>query len=376
MPLRTGTVVALGRAALIAAVATTLAAGASAQNVRIVQRETVRNDSIMERILVADPAEVRRMVERWREREGQLLKELRSGVVSDASTRRRLDEELSALTRDGFSMISAIESRCRDESLPRPSGYLGVVIDQQLSLTGGGVRNGENRLTSVEPGSPAQAAGLRPGDRLLAIGGRDARVDLPDLDDLLVPGKSVSVRVERSGATRDFALTVARRPEGFGESCGEFQQLLQPLRAAGSGRLFIESRGGADPRALQGERAGVNARPLGEPEAFRFYVFGSGTGGETSGGYFAGAEFRALDDGWRDVLGVQQGVIVNDVASGSAAALAGLRSGDVITAVDRKPVTSPVTLVQLLGMSDLREVTLAVVRGKEKKTLVLRLGSR
>lgn len=71
-----------------------------------------------------------------------------------------------------------------------------------------------------------------------------------------------------------------------------------------------------------------------------------------------------------------QGVIVNAGASGSMAAQSGLRGGDVITAVDRSPVTSPVALVQLLGMSERHEATLSVVRGKEKKTLVIRWGTR
>ena len=371
MPMRTGTV-----AALVAAFATTLAASASAQNVRMVQRETVRNDSIAERILVADPANVRRMVEQWREREGQLLKELRSGMASDPATRRRLDEELSTLTRDGFSMISAIESRCRLEAGPRPSGYLGVILDQQVAVSGGAMLAAENRLTSVEPGSPAEAAGLKPGDRLLAIGGRDARGQLPDLGELLIPGRSVTVRVERDGRPRDFEVTIARRPEGFGESCVEFQQLLQPMRTAAPGRLFLESAPGAGSSRIVVGRASIAPRPTVEPEEFHFYSFRPGSNSEISAGYFAGAEFRALDDGWREVLGVTQGVIVNAVASGSLAASSGLRSGDVITAVDRSPVTSPVTLVQLLGMNEQREASLSIVRGKEKRTLVFRWGAR
>ena len=364
---RAGTGIALARTAVVAVLAMTFATRASAQNVRIVQRETLRNDSIVERILIADPADVRRMVERWREREGQLLKELRSGMASDASTRRRLDEDLSMLTRDGFSMISAIESRCREEAGPRPSGYLGVILNQQIAVSGGTMRAEANRLTSIEPGSPAQAAGLKPGDRLLAIGGRDASTSLPDLGELLIPGRSITVRVERDGAPRDFVVTVARRPQGFGESCVEFQQLLQPLRSAAPGAALSR---------ITVERGSSAPRPAVEAEEFRFYSFRPGSNDEISAGYFAGAEFRALDDGWREVLGVTQGVIVNAVASGSLAASSGLRSGDVITAVDRSPVTSPLTLVQLLGMNERREASLAIVRGKENRTLVFRWGAR
>lgn len=363
------------RVTLVALALVTAASGAARaqQQVRVIQREVpAGRDSLVERILVAKAADVQRMVAEWRAREDTLMQALRRTGERDAATRQRLNQELMSLTRDGFAMMSAIESRCRDESMPRPDGYLGVNIQQQFTVTGNDMRAEENRLTSVEPGSPAQAAGLKPGDRLLEIGGRDARTRLPDLGALLVPGRTIIIRVERDGTSRDFPVAVGRRPEGFGDSCGDFERMLLPLRQAVPGRMFVESSPG-DRRVIVESRSGE--RPLIRSGADSPFIFFRSGGDQMAPGFFAGAEFRALDDGWRDALGVKEGVLVNEVASGSSAAQAGLRSGDVVTAVDDAPVTAPNMLVQMLAMREKGEAKLSVVRAKAKKTVTMRWGA-
>ena len=98
----------------------------------------------------------------------------------------------------------------------------------------------------------------------------------------------------------------------------------------------------------------------------------------TSGGaisYFGGAQFRALDDDWRGVLGLKDGtvgVFVNEVAPGSAAAQSGLRVGDVITHVNDAAATSPFVVVRLLGVSTDARASLRVLRAREPRMLTLR----
>lgn len=349
-----------------------------AQTVRIVERTGARADSVIDRLLVADVQEVKRVVAAWREREGQLVRELRTSGATDARTRQRLEEQLALHTRDGFALLSAIQARCIDERVPRPVGYLGVNLTIEYVVENERPRSMGTVVTSVEPGSPAERAGVLRNDKVISIAGLDMRERVPDLAEQLVPGRNVVVRLERQGAPRELTMTVARRPEGFGESCGEFERALVPMRFPGPGRIVVEEPGTGSRRVLVETREKASRRD-GAPEQgeeMRFFIFGPGAENKTAVAFFAGAEFRTLDADWGEVLGVRQGVIVNEVATGSSAAQAGLKNGDVITALGRSPVASPVTLVQMLGSMEGTEATLSVVRGRERKTVTLRWGPR
>jgi len=68
-------------------------------------------------------------------------------------------------------------------------------------------------LLSVEPGSPAERAGLLLGDTIVTLDGQPIR----DIDDLMAVlsgdrvGSSVPVRVLRGGEVRDLAVTIGDR---------------------------------------------------------------------------------------------------------------------------------------------------------------------
>lgn len=66
----------------------------------------------------------------------------------------------------------------------------------------------------VFPGSPASEAGARPGDRIVAIGGRPARDNFEALDAALdlETGREATVTVERDGRSLDLKMTPAPRP--------------------------------------------------------------------------------------------------------------------------------------------------------------------
>jgi aminopeptidase N len=82
----------------------------------------------------------------------------------------------------------------------------GIVPD--MADQGEGVRVG-----SVQPGSPAEAAGIRPGDRLLALGGvRTANLRaLADALRPLQPGQTVEVEFARDAATMHGSLRLGER---------------------------------------------------------------------------------------------------------------------------------------------------------------------
>ena len=373
---------ALVLALVLAAGLAAAAAGAAAQQVNVTQRVTVKPDSAVTRVFTSDAPVVQATVRAWREREQQLVTRLREADAADFPTRRRLEEELNEHLRQGFAMMSAVEARCLDGGAAMPAGYIGVRITSVGELVGGRIQDAASYIESVEPGSPAERAGLRAGDKVVQIGPITAlepeRLGA-QLAPLLVPGRAVTLRIEREAGPRDVPVTVGRRPESLGPSCEELKRSLLPMRIAQPipGRMIV--RDTPDGRSVTIEsspRLPADPGDLG-PTEMRILVFeGTEAGGER--GFFGGAEFRALDADWRELLGVRDGVLVNAVATGSLAATSGLKSGDVITAVDRTAVRAPGDVIRVLANTRNAEATLAVTRGRDRKqlTLTMKLGPR
>jgi len=70
-----------------------------------------------------------------------------------------------------------------------------------------------------------------------------------------------------------------------------------------------------------------------------------------------------------EYFGVKSGVLVASVTADSPAARAGLKAGDVITAVDGTSVSSPAELVSALPSGDAaREITVTFVRDKQQRS--------
>ncbi|HET8771161.1 MAG TPA: PDZ domain-containing protein [Gemmatimonadaceae bacterium] len=339
---------------------------AAAQSVNIVRRDSMGNaDSISMRLTrTADLEELMLMATRLREREAQLVNALRLVPPGGSEAERRLFNELGDVARQQFALISLADARCHGQSGPQPEGYIGVNLTSKVDSVSGTVQH--TIIESVEPGSPAQRAGLTSGDTLYSIGGRDVRRRLPDATGLLRPGNRVAVRIGRAQGPREVIVTVAPRPKTFTKACGEFERFLTPLRVT----AWRSTRDGA----LTTEPAGSQALQ----HEVRFDLFGPDHIAATANPFFAGAQFRELDADWRRVLGVpdgQDGVLVNMVSSGSAAAQSGLRNGDVVTAVGDTPAHSPLALVQMLSLAERAgrpEAVLRVLRAKEPKTVTLR----
>ena len=90
---------------------------------------------------------------------------------------------------------------------------------------------------TVQAGSAAAAAGIRPGDRIVSIDGREMEVfmDIP-MTVAHRPGEEMTVRVERDGAQRDFQVTprLVKEKDQFGK---EFERGLIGVAA---GRVVFE----------------------------------------------------------------------------------------------------------------------------------------
>jgi serine protease Do len=66
-------------------------------------------------------------------------------------------------------------------------------------------------VSSVEPGGPAEKAGVQPGDIILKFGGQsvEAATDLPRMVGDTKPGTRTTITVWRKGQTRELSITVA-----------------------------------------------------------------------------------------------------------------------------------------------------------------------
>ena len=199
-----------------------------------------------------------------------------------------------------------------------PKVTLGIVADPApKDADQGGVV-----VREVGPDSPAAKAGLKTGDVIVKVGDKDVK-DFDDLVNTLAqhkPGDKLSVQVRREGKETNLTVTLGERragraPEGGGAARGRATPFL-----------------------------GVQTQPL-TPEA-------------------------------RDRLGVaaDEGVVITDVVANTPAAQAGLRRGDVITAVEGTPVKDLNGLVdQLAGRKPGDVVTLTILRDGQPRPVSVTL---
>jgi membrane-associated protease RseP (regulator of RpoE activity) len=371
--------------------------------------KVVADSSYVSRSLLANEAELLRVVNEIRAREASLLRELESIPKDNEARRRPILMQLQNLNREAFTVMSVVEGRCIARRSNEPEGYMGVSISTSVEATANRVIVRQSNIESVELGSPADRAGLMAGDRILSVGGRDTRNEWPDLADVLEPGRRIIVKVEREGQEVDLPLVVGvRERQTRIVSCPQFERAMSPLRMGAVARTWVvdttDAQGNrvmfvapAPPSPTSGPMTPMPSRspsappapvpatgvvattpptatagptPPAPPMAFTF-----STGGASRIAFFGGAQFRVLDDDWRAVLGVAGntvGVLVDEVAPGSAAAQSGLRVGDVITHVNGTEATSPFVAARLMGVSENATATLRVIRARERRTVTLR----
>lgn len=229
--------------------------------------------------------------------------------------------------------------------------YLGVELDElsvgkakELGILGtkGAV------VVHVLPGSPAEAAGLRTDDVVLSVDGKavasrdELRAAIADKK----PGDAVTLEITRAGKQQKVSATLAGHLGGGG------------IYAAPGGLRAMPFKFGAP----------------GGPEGFGGF---DGDGPFTMtfpAGPRLGVSVLPMTDDLRDYFGVEhgKGVLVSAVTKLSPAAVAGIRAGDVILAVDGETVTRAGDVARALAGKSAdgsRTIQVDLVRERSRQTV-------
>jgi regulator of sigma E protease len=236
-------------------------------------------------------------------------------------------------------------------------------------------------IGTVEPGSPAAAAGLAVGDRVLAVDGAPTRF-WDDVEDAVrAKGEGdVALEIERAGERRSLHARAERR-----QSLDDFGGVTQ-VGSLGLGhprlRALLGVPGHESPAAAAGLRSGdhvieVGGAPVEDWVGFAAAYAGAGAQGSVALRVERGeqeplevVEVPVPATGSVAALGVvPANVLIARVEVDSPAHRAGLAPGDLILAVDGAPVGSFAAFAEIVRTSKGRELEITYARKGETTSL-------
>jgi len=240
----------------------------------------------------------------------------------------------------GLTSGSAEATKHEKSEAKSGSAWLGVYmqdIDKELAEAFDLETEDGVLVDDVIDDSPADEAGIRRGDVITGIGESEVNKpqDLKDAVRALEPGDEVTIHVFRDGEKKGFSVEL------------------------GSDKLTEYHLDFDSPHGTWHDRSGN-----------RF--FGTIFMGD-EGGYL-GVSTIELSDQLAEYFSVDDGVLVSEVESDSPAEKAGLKAGDIITAVDDNEIDSPSRLREAIRKhSEGDEVLIAVVRKGDKQEFTAKL---
>jgi len=233
-------------------------------------------------------------------------------------------------------------------------GYLGVYAENINNENMGRYRLNQVRgvgVTQVVKDSPAEKAGIRKDDVILRIDGENVNSvrKLNRLISEMAPDHSVRVNVSRGGAEQELTATIGKRNNS---------SLVQGLL---SGQPRAWKWEGTDPKTFKWEGPLMD-RDLGDLGNLSMFL---------QNGRRIGVSTMQLTKQLADYFGVAdgKGVLVTSVVDDGPAAKAGIRAGDVITAIDGEAVDSPGEISRVINRKKEGDVTLTVIRNKSQQTI-------
>lgn len=288
-----------------------------------------------------------------------------------AEARRELEQarkELADAARK-LAELSALNGRLGDLEMLRFAGQsrramIGVLLNVN--------DEGELSISGLTPGGPAEQAGVRVGDVLLAINGkslrseseprREARRTLAEISDgdmvrldLVRDGQPLSLQVK---AERRDPVAMMAAPMVWEMAIPNAEAIQREVRRSMPDAEALEReirRSMPDAESIQREVR----RAIGNADAYR-WRFG---GGDTD------LELASLNPGLGNYFGTETGVLV---LNRKGQDYAGLQPGDVIVEVDGKPVSTPRAALDAMAAFDKGE-SFEVSALRERGRITLRL---
>jgi membrane-associated protease RseP (regulator of RpoE activity) len=227
-------------------------------------------------------------------------------------------------------------------------GFLGVYGEDINNENMGRYRLNQARgvgVTRVMPDSPAEKAGLRKDDVILRLDGENVTSvrKLNRLVSEIAPDHTVKITISRNGSEQELSATMGKRKDptsarSFYSPAPRVWKWEGPLGERNKFGLDLDKNNDLAFFFTNSRRIGVSTMELTKQLADYFGI----TGGK--------------------------GVLVTAVVEDGPAAKAGIKAGDVITAVDGEAIDSPGDIARVIGKKKEGEVTLTVIRNKTQQT--------
>ena len=239
---------------------------------------------------------------------------------------------------------------------PQSKGWVGIVITTgfgQSDRAGSMVFSEYPVIESIEPGSPAERAGLMTGDVILSINSQDMKNNPVPPRAMLEPGQKVLFRYRRNGVLKTSIVLIEPRPAGNPQTLA--LSIIGSVPGTGRGEAGLNQR-----VMIRQSRPMVEISPLAMP-----------TGTPSIG--IAGALLTQLNADMRDALSVKgNGVFVINVETGTPAGEAGLKSGDVILKAAGESIGNPGELLRIMRATTENAVRLQLIRKRKQQVITLR----
>jgi serine protease Do len=210
-------------------------------------------------------------------------------------------------------------------------------------------------VTQVIKDSPAEKAGLRKDDVILRLDGENVSSvrKLNRLVSELSPDQAVKVTISRGGSEQEVTATIGKR-----NNSSMAQNLFN-----GNPRVFKWE--GPDLKGFKWET------PLNRNNFPSFNNDGGDLSFFLSNSRRIGVSTMSLTKQLADYFGIAdgKGALVTSVTEDGPAAKAGIKAGDVITAVDGEAVDSPGDISRVINRKKEGDVTLTIIRNKSQQTI-------